>query len=118
MAIWALGGLMGPVVGPLAGSYLSAAKGWRWAFWLITILGGAITVALILILRETYAPVLLERKARRISKETGRRFTSKLEKTSLSSGQFMVLSLVRPIKMLIFSPIVLLLSLYMAVVYG
>jgi MFS family permease len=29
MAIWALGGLLGPVVGPIAGSYLAASKGWR-----------------------------------------------------------------------------------------
>jgi MFS family permease len=29
MAIWAIGGLLGPVVGPIAGSYLGASKGWR-----------------------------------------------------------------------------------------
>ena len=37
MAIWAMGPLMGPVIGPVIGGYLSQAKGWRWVFWLITI---------------------------------------------------------------------------------
>ena len=37
MAIWAMGPLMGPVIGPVIGGYLSQAKGWRWVFWLISI---------------------------------------------------------------------------------
>jgi multidrug resistance protein len=38
MAIWSVGPLLGPVVGPIAGSYLGNSAGWRWDFWLITIL--------------------------------------------------------------------------------
>lgn len=38
MASMVLGPLFGPAVGPVAGGYLAAAKGWRWTFWLITIL--------------------------------------------------------------------------------
>jgi len=37
MAIWVLGHLMGPVIGPVAGGYLSQAKGWRWVFWVIAL---------------------------------------------------------------------------------
>lgn len=37
MAAWALGPLLGPCIGPVAGGYLIAAAGWRWIYWLIVI---------------------------------------------------------------------------------
>jgi multidrug resistance protein len=36
MAIWAMGPLLGPVVGPIIGGFLAEAKGWRWVFWVLT----------------------------------------------------------------------------------
>lgn len=38
MAVWILGPLFGPSVGPVAGGYLAQAAGWRWIFWLQAIL--------------------------------------------------------------------------------
>lgn len=40
LAMFTLGLLAGPVVGPVAGGFLCAAKGWRWSFWLCAILVG------------------------------------------------------------------------------
>jgi multidrug resistance protein len=118
MAIWSIGPLLGPVVGPVAGSYLSAAKGWRWNFWILAIVAGVAALGMLVFLRETYAPVLLERKAKRLRKETGNeRLRSKMDH-GLTPGKHIALSLIRPTKMLIFSPIVFFLSLYMAMVYG
>lgn len=37
MSLWSLGPLMGPIIGPIVGGFLIQAKGWRWVFWLITI---------------------------------------------------------------------------------
>ena len=37
MSAWALGPLLGPCVGPVAGGYLIEAAGWRWVYWLIII---------------------------------------------------------------------------------
>lgn len=37
MALWSLGPLIGPVVGPVCAGFLVEAKGWRWVFWIITI---------------------------------------------------------------------------------
>lgn len=36
LGICALGPLLGPVIGPVAGGFLVAAKGWRWVFWVLT----------------------------------------------------------------------------------
>lgn len=40
IAIWSMGPLLGPVIGPVAGGFLAEAAGWRWVFWLITIIVG------------------------------------------------------------------------------
>ncbi|KAL2037035.1 hypothetical protein N7G274_010162 [Stereocaulon virgatum] len=118
MAIWALGPLMGPVIGPVAGGYLSQAKGWRWVFWVITIAAGAITVAAVFLIRETYAPILLEHKVEKLRKETGNMNLKSKLASNIAPVELWRLSITRPMKMLVLSPVVLALSTYMAVVYG
>ncbi len=72
----------------------------------------------VLLLRETYEPVLLERRTKRLRKATGNpNLRSKLDK-QIPMKEFFLRAIVRPSKMLLFSPIVLSLSVYMAVVYG
>lgn len=118
MAIWALGPLMGPVIGPVAGGYLAQAKGWRWIFWVIAMAAGVITISAFLSLRETYPPIILERKAKKLRKETGNENLRSKLASPLSPAALFKVSIVRPMKLLFFSPIVLALSTYMAVVYG
>lgn len=68
-------------------------------------------------LRETYAPVLLKRKTERLRKETGNDQLRSTYDTGLSEREFLKRAIVRPLKMLFKSPIVFLMSLYMAVVF-
>jgi multidrug resistance protein len=118
MAIYALGPLLGPVIGPIIGGYLAAAKGWRWVFWLLAIIAGTNTVLTVLFMRETYAPTILLKKTKRLQKETGNmNLRSKLD-TGKTPAELFKHSIIRPIKMLIYSPIVLGLSLMMAIQYG
>ena len=37
LAVWQLGALIGPIIGPTAGGFLSQAEGWRWIFWVLSI---------------------------------------------------------------------------------
>jgi len=37
IAIWSICPLLGPIVGPVIGGFLSAARGWRWVFWVLAI---------------------------------------------------------------------------------
>lgn len=69
-------------------------------------------------MRETYAAVILKRKALRLQKETGNpNLRSKLD-TGLSAADYFKRSIIRPAKMLVLSPIVLATSLYVGVLYG
>jgi len=70
------------------------------------------------LMKETYAPTILERKTKRLRKETGNpNLRSKLD-SGLTPKDLFLFSIVRPTKMLIFSPIVLSLSVYVALVYS
>lgn len=37
MSVWTFPILFGPSIGPVMGSYLSAAAGWQWPFWVLAI---------------------------------------------------------------------------------
>lgn len=69
---------------------------------------------------ETYAPVLLRRRAAKLSKLTGKTYISKIEreKGSQSAGEIFSTALKRPWIILALEPISLVLALYVAVVYG
>ena len=70
-------------------------------------------------MRETYGPILLKRKAERLHKETGKEYiVGKAPPTTKNASQLFLRAILRPTKILIFSPIVLLLSLFCAVVFG
>lgn len=108
----------GPVIGPVAGGFLGEAAGWRWIFWVITIASGVTAVGSIAFQRETFEPVLLQKLTNKLRKETGNQNLRSRLDNGLTTQQMFKRSIIRPTKMLIKSPIVLLLSIYMAVVYG
>ncbi|KAI2470239.1 MFS general substrate transporter [Annulohypoxylon bovei var. microspora] len=118
MSSFLLGPLLGPSVGPIVGGFVSEYIGWRWTFWIILILSGSLSLVSLIFLRETNAAVLLQRKTERLRRETGNNMlTSKLG-SKLPPRELLARSVVRPVKMIIFSPITLLLSLYGGVIFG
>ncbi|KAB8235352.1 MFS transporter [Aspergillus alliaceus] len=117
MTIWTVGPLLGFVIGPIFGGYMVQNIGWRWTVWLEAILGGIIVIASLVLLRETYAPTILRRKAISLQKTTGHYYRTKFD-SEQTAGQMLVASLTRPIKFLFLSPIVMIVSLYSAVTYS
>jgi hypothetical protein len=77
-----------------------------------------VTILSFVFLHESYAYTLLERKAQRLRKETGNLELRSALDTGKSSNDLFKIAIVRPTKMLLLSPIVSSLSLYMAVLYG
>lgn len=118
MAVFSIGPLLGPIIGPVAGGFLAEAKGWRWVFWLLVILSGFLSVVLLVLARETYAPVLLQRKVDKLRKESGNDLLRSKLDAGLSPGDYFKRGIVRPFKMLIFSPLCSIFALYMGITYG
>ncbi|KAJ5287196.1 MFS multidrug transporter [Penicillium angulare] len=121
-SIWSLGPLIGPCVGPLAGGFMGETIGWRWVFWVLLILGAVVSLGIEFLNQETYAIVLIRRKTERLSKELGRSdlrsaYTPNQEKNP-SLGKMLKHGLRRPVILYFKSPIVALLSTYIAFVYG
>jgi hypothetical protein len=73
---------------------------------------------MLLFIRESYAPILLQRKVNRLRKETGNTLLRSKLDAGLSPEDYFNRGIVRPFKMLIFSPIVLIFAVYLAIVYG
>lgn len=73
-----------------------------------------------LVIPETYGPVLLRRRAARLSKLTSKVYVSKIdhERPKVTKKEAFGTALGRPWLLLFSEPIVLLLSIYMAIVYG
>ncbi|KAI0254463.1 MFS polyamine transporter [Lactifluus subvellereus] len=124
ISIYSLTPLLGPVVGPVAGAWIAEKSTWRWVFWSTSIVDAAIQGFGMLFLRETYAPVLLERKAAAIRKTMDEeKASSVVIRTALNAEDrhwkaVFSKALVRPFRLFIYEPIVQLLGIYMAFVYG
>ena len=120
ISIFAAAPFMGPTLGPIAGGFLGDAAGWRWVEGLMAIFTGALWIIGSLTIPETYAPVLLKKRAAALSKKTGEVYKSKIEvdRGKQSLGQSFKIALSRPWILLIKEPIVLLLTIYMAIIYG
>ncbi|KAF8903320.1 major facilitator superfamily domain-containing protein [Gymnopilus junonius] len=119
MALFSLGPLIGPVVGPIAGGFIAQTVGVKWVF--IVIAGccavcGAFSIPL---LRETYAPVIRQRKAAKSGDpEKVAKAHPHLQKEHGSKLHVLWINLSRPITLLFRSLICFMLSLYMAFMYG
>ncbi|EMD31212.1 hypothetical protein CERSUDRAFT_163295 [Gelatoporia subvermispora B] len=103
-AVYGFGPTFGPAIGGLIGGYIADRAGWRWSMWVTAIAAGATTIVSMLFLRETYAPYLHARLR-------GQRSATP------SAGGFGH-AFTRPLRMLLFSPIASVMSLYMALIYG
>lgn len=121
LSIFAAAPFMGPTLGPIVGGFVGETIGWRWVMGVTAIFTGALWVLGTFTIPETYAPVLLRKRAAALSAMTGQAYRSGLE---IAHGppptitQNFKIALSRPWILLFREPIVLLLSIYMAIIYG
>lgn len=120
MTVFASAPCLGPTIGPIVGGFAGESIGWRWVEGIMAIFTGVLWIFGSLTVPETYAPVLLRQRAKALSAETGHVYLSILEnrqgKTTPSATFKKALS--RPWVLLFVEPIVLILSIYMAILYG
>ncbi|OAL36194.1 hypothetical protein AYO20_04608 [Fonsecaea nubica] len=121
MSIFTAGPLFGPVLGPICGGFIAQGAGWRWVFWTLLIVAGTCTGFILVFYRETNHTVLIRYKTRRLARELNRDdLTSCYDKVlgKRSAKALLGRSLIRPLRLLFLSPIVGLLAIYVALIYG
>lgn len=120
LTLFAAAPFLGPVLGPIVGGFVGETIGWRWIEGIMAIFTGVLWIIGTFLIPETYAPVLLRRRAQKLSKITGQVYRSRVdaEQGKVTAAHAFKTSLSRPWILLFTEPIVLLLSIYMAIIYG
>lgn len=120
LAFFVLMPSMGPSLGPICGGFLGENQGWKWVSGLTAIFAAVVWIMGSLVIPETYSSVILRKRATKLSQRDGKVYTLKSEVSGRKPSLKTVLgtSLIRPWVLLIKEPIVLLLSLYLAIIYG
>ncbi|EAW14540.1 MFS transporter [Aspergillus clavatus NRRL 1] len=120
IALFSSATFVGPTLGPIIGGFITDSYlGWRWTAWITLIASASFGSLAFFIVPETYGPVILQRRAARLRKETGNwALHSLLDESRPTASEIVYKYLLRPIQMLFLEPILLLITIYLALVYG
>ena len=118
MTVASFAPLIGPTFGPTIGGYLAQNAGWRWTAWFVTITSAVVEIILLIFLRETYAVKILNDRTRSLRKETGRQDLKSKYDSDAKARDLFVRAIFRPLRFLLFSPVVTMMSVYLGLVYG
>jgi multidrug resistance protein len=120
MAIFAGATFIGPVAGPIAGGFIvQSYLGWRWTEYLTAIMGFGFGTLGFILVPETYGPVLLSQRAKKIRFQTKNwAIHAKADEQQVDMKNILERYLLRPFSMLLHEPILDLVTLYMSVIYG
>ncbi|ETN46113.1 uncharacterized protein HMPREF1541_00297 [Cyphellophora europaea CBS 101466] len=121
MALFSMMTFVGPALGPVISGFLELTKGdhgWQWTFYVMIMFGGATAIPMFTI-PETYPPVVLLNKARRLralDPEKYGHLIAPAEAHGRSLASVFRVALLRPWQIL-FDPISFLVAIYVSVVY-
>ncbi|KAF5025863.1 hypothetical protein F66182_2085 [Fusarium sp. NRRL 66182] len=104
----------GSVLGPIVGGFTEQYLDWRWSIWIQLILGGFVQVLHFFTVPETRSTILMNRIARRRRRETNANVWGPDELVPFRdrfSAEEILATWLRPFKMFLTEPIVLVLSL-------
>ncbi|KAM0454692.1 hypothetical protein ACHAO4_004504 [Trichoderma viride] len=113
--------LTGAAVGPIVGGFIVQYSTWRWMFWSTAIFQAVLEVSSLTVFHESYAPVLLRRRAEKRRQETGdSRYYSEIEKreSGRSTAWKIRRSLTRPVRLLMFHSIIQMDAILEGINYG
>ena len=118
--VFANAAFMGPIFGPVVGGFVGESKlvSWRWTEWITLVISGLVLALVAFLQPETYAPVLLKWKAKRLRLLTGdERYRAEVEIRGEAFVRRLARSLYRPFLLTFSEPIIILIALYLTVIY-
>jgi len=120
MATFSCAAFVGPVAGPIVGSFITQSHlGWRWTEYITAIMAFFFAGIGLLVIKETYAPVLLQRRAEELRHKTKNwALHSQLDENRVDIKVLANKYLLRPFIMLFLEPILTLITIYISLVYG
>ncbi|OQD71325.1 hypothetical protein PENPOL_c001G06087 [Penicillium polonicum] len=120
MSIFCMAVFIGPFSAPFVGGFIAMSSlGWRWIMYISAIMVFLGFVLVFVFLEETYAPVILVRKAAILRRQTRNwGIHAKQDEVEVDITELLRNNFARPIVMLVTEPILLLVSLYISFVYG
>ncbi|KAH8682698.1 major facilitator superfamily domain-containing protein [Xylariales sp. PMI_506] len=119
IAYFAAGPYAGPVLGPIVSGWINVgSKRLDLFFWVNMAFIGVVTIFIGLV-PETYAPVLLKRRAARLRKETGDpNIITEQETVRYTLMDVLRTNLIRPITLILTDPVLDLMCLYILLIYA
>ncbi|KAL2891296.1 putative transporter C36.03c [Ceratocystis lukuohia] len=120
MALFSTTVFTGPLLAPFIGGFIVTSDlGWRWTQYIPGIMGMVAFSLDLFFLQESYPPVILMDKAADLRRRTlNWGIHAKQEEIEVDLKELMTKNFTRPLRLLFFEPIVTLLSIYMAFIYG
>ncbi|EAQ83798.1 hypothetical protein CHGG_10202 [Chaetomium globosum CBS 148.51] len=110
----------GPLLAPFVGGFIVESHlGWRWTSWIVSFMGILAFVLDLFFLEETYPPTILVGKAAELRRRTlNWGIHAKQEEIEIDVRELVTKNFSRPMRLLFTEPIVTLISVYMAFIYG
>lgn len=120
MSIFCMAVFIGPFAAPFIGGFIAISSlGWRWTMYISAIMVFTGFVLVVAFLDETYAPVILVRKAATLRRQTRNwGIHAKQDEVEVDFNELIRNNFARPVVLLITEPILLLISLYISFIYG
>ncbi|TRX89137.1 hypothetical protein FHL15_009950 [Xylaria flabelliformis] len=120
ITLFSMGVFTGPLLAPLVGgAIVDSYLGWRWTMYIAAIMGFLAFGLDVFLMNESYPPIVLVEKAAELRRRTlNWGIHAKQEEIEIDFMELLQKNFTRPIRLLLFEPIVTLLSVYMAFIYG
>ena len=120
VCIFAGATFIGPVAGPIVGGFVTQSYlGWRWTEYLTAIMGFFFGTVGFILVPESYPPTLLQQRAKKIRFETRNwAIHAKADEMQIDLRSISNKYIIRPFVMLFLEPILTLVTIYMALIYG
>ncbi|SMN20546.1 similar to Saccharomyces cerevisiae YOR273C TPO4 Polyamine transport protein, recognizes spermine, putrescine, and spermidine [Maudiozyma saulgeensis] len=114
MTFFCVAPFMGPVMSPIISGFAVESQGWRWSQW-IQLFAAGLIFPFIVIMPETHKGVILRTRAKKRNMKL-KVFSKEDQKQFLKIT--MTITVLRPLKMLVVEPIVLVFSIYIAFIFA